>query len=553
VVELHSEIDALKGPHRLRPGWGVWLALGALVTLALALALVFRGSRKLYPGAKTYSVTWQQLTPNGPFADDGFWVHSGWDGPTGCFTYGQMYGFKFGNRLLRLDILYDPIAAIKKHLPATIPGLMEALASNDYLVKKCAGEALVKLGPAAQSALPTLLKRFQQGDQQVEWVITELAKAVGPSAVPPLLSALQDPDAKIRQKAAEALGEMESNARSGVPGLTLALHDSDPAVVLVSALSLRKIDPRDHAGVPALITLLSHPNPEVRAGAIVGLGEFGPDAAGAVPPLLKVWDEDPPSLRKYVARTLGLIGQDAGAAIPRLIALLNSQDQQEVAFAAEALSHLGEEAKAAIPKLLTLAEKDEHTWAAFTALAAMGPDAVPGLVEIYRQGDRRHWWVAKAFMKQGPKAVAAVPALLEELGSDKPRRAALAAMVLGCIGEGAKEAVPRLAELIQDEDPHLRLRAAEALWKLDRRTNAVLAVMVAELDHWAKEPNALIGVAEDANGQSRQQVAAAVLGEMGPAAKEAIPRLQLLRRSAFEEQRNAAVNALHKITGQPQG
>jgi HEAT repeat protein len=470
--------------------------LGVLVVLALALALVFRGSRKLYPGAKTYSVTWQQLTPNGPFADDSFWVHNGWDGPTGYFTHGQMYGVKFGNRLLRLDIVYDPIAAIKKHLPNTVPGLMEALASNDYLVKKCAGEALVKLGPAAQSTFPMLLKRFQQGDQQVEWVITELAKAVGPGAVAPLLAALQDADAKIRQKAAEALGEMGNDAHAAVPGLTLALHDSDPAVVLVSALSLRKIDPGDHAGVPALITLLAHPNPETRAGAIVALGEFGLDAAGAVPGLLKVWDEDLPSLRRWAARTLGMIGPEARAAIPRLIAMLDSQDLQEVAFAAEALSHFGEEAKAAIPKLLTLAEKDEHTWAAFTALAAMGPDAVPGLVEICRQGDRRHWWAAKALMKQGPKAVAAVPALLEELRSEKPRRAALAAQVLGSIGQGAREAAPRLAELIHCEDAYLRLRAGEALWRLDRQTNAVLAEMVAELDDWAKDPNALIGVTE---------------------------------------------------------
>jgi HEAT repeat protein len=107
-----------------------------------------------------------------------------------------------------------------------------------------------------------------------------------------------------------------------------------------------------------------------------------------------------------------------------------------------------------------------------------------------------------------------------------------------------------LAELIRRDDPHLRLRAAEALWKLDRRTNAVLAVMVAELDDWAKDPNALIGVAEDANGQSRQQVAATILGEMGPAAEEAIPRLQMLLRSSFQEQREPAAKALEKISGQ---
>jgi hypothetical protein len=73
--------------------------------------------------------------------------------------------------------------------------------------------------------------------------------------------------------------------------------------------------------------------------------------------------------------------------------------------------------------------------------------------------------------------------------------------------------------------------------------------MVAELDDWAKEPNALISVTQDANGQSRQQVAAAVLGEMGPAAREAIPRLQMMLRSSIQKQREPAAKALERITG----
>ena len=93
----------------------------------------------------------------------------------------------------------------------------------------------------------------------------------------------------------------------------------------------------------------------------------------------------------------------------------------------------------------------------------------------------------------------------------------------------------------------MRLRAAESLWKIDQQTNVALRVVVAELNDWSKDANALLGLASDGNSQSRQQVAAEVLGEIGPTAKEAVPLLQMMMRSSFEEQRVPAAKALQRI------
>ena len=488
-----------------------------------------------------------QTLTGAAFSEDGIWVSSGWDGPTGEFTSGQMYGLKFGNRLLRLDIVDDPITAIRRELPQTVEGLLEALESKDHLVKKCAGEALVKFGASAHTALPTLLKRYKQGDEAMDWIILGLAKAAGSSAVSSLTEGLTDTDAKVRQKAAEALGEIGEAALPAVPKLVQALADPVPDVLVTSALSLRKIEKRDHGEVSALITLLGSTNSQAPLMAACALGEFGSDAAKAVPSLLKYLERGDREAAGFVAGTFGMIGPEAKCAIPSIIELLDSKDPHTLMFATAALGQFGEDAKAAIPKLLELAGESEPSWNAISALSFMGTDAVPGLVEIYRNEGRGRWFAARAFMTLGPKAAGAVTALVEDLAAEKTGQVALAAMVLGRIGDEAKVALPQLAELARAEDPRLRIRAAEALWLLDRQTNVVLPVMILELETWMKEPDALRSRRGDVQGQCRQEIAAAILQEIGPAAHEAIPALQMMLRSSFEEHRSAAEKALAQI------
>jgi HEAT repeat protein len=67
---------------------------------------------------------------------------------------------------------------------------------------------------------------------------------IGPAALPPLLSLLDDPDPRLRMWAAYTLG-MIGDA-GAVPALTEALEDADPAVVKWAEAALRHI--RDAAG-----------------------------------------------------------------------------------------------------------------------------------------------------------------------------------------------------------------------------------------------------------------------------------------------------------------
>src|SRR5665213_1708826 len=216
-------------------------------------------------------------------------------------------------------------------------------------------------------------------------------------------------------------------------------------------------------------------------------------------------------------------------------------------FSMEALGRLGEDAKAAIPKLLELAESEKQMVGAISALSSMGDDAIPGLINLYRHGtNKQYLWVARAFRTQGANAAAAVPTLMADLQSSRSQRVTTAAWTLGYIGDKAKAAVPRLAELIQAGDPQLRVLAAEALWRIDQQTNAVLRVMVSELSDWSKNPNALRAQTTRGFFKPREETAAEVVGEIGPVASEAIPFLQKMLRRSYDSNKEAAAGSLKK-------
>jgi HEAT repeat protein len=485
----------------------------------------------------------------GAFSDDGFWVRNGWDDPDGG-RHGDLYGLKFGSNLFRVDITYDPVADINKHLPTSINGLIKELESKDGLVQQCALKALTKLGPDAAPALPVLLDRYVATKDFPDWSIAEVSQAVGPAAVPVLTKALTNGNPKLQSKAIESLGEMGTNAVSAVSDLARLLTNAPPTNVVTTAYALSRIEPGDHGEVSALIRMLASPDKITRGGAIVVLAEFRERAAPAAEPLLKVMDQAEREEADWAARTFAAMGPAGNAAVPRLIALLDHLTETNTTFPIEALGGIGDAASPAIPKLFEIAanpERSQFTVTATRALGKIGTNSIPYLLQLYDNEKPDCWNLSTAVTTLGPRGVPLVPRLIAELDSDKTGRATAAAIALGAIGQPASAAAPTLGLRTRDNDPIVRVRAAEALWQIAKDTNTVLPVMVGELDEWSKGANALIQLTSDSQNESRQQVAARVLAEIGPAAQAAVPLLKTMQRSTFEEQRTAAGNALSRI------
>jgi HEAT repeat protein len=108
-------------------------------------------------------------------------------------------------------------------------------------------EALGKLGPAANSSLPLLILRLQDGEKNV------------------------------RLRAAFSIQKIDPADRSFVPALTDAMREGDGRTLLeVGALG-----PHAAWAVPTLSGLLSHESPKVRTLAAKALGNIGPAASEA--------------------------------------------------------------------------------------------------------------------------------------------------------------------------------------------------------------------------------------------------------------------------------
>lgn len=188
------------------------------------------------------------------------------------------------------------------------------------------------------------------------------------------------------------------------------------------------------------IRALEDPDPAIRHRARWQLRAVGAQAVEPLLARLRAADAST-STRVMVASTLGLIGADAKGAVPALEGLCDEGTEPELRRAAA----------------LSLGQIDGK--AADRALAV--------LIELL--GHRGRVAAATAFDigNIGPRAQAAVPALVGLLrDGDRAGRAA-AAYALARIGPVAREAVPALREALQDEDPAVVRNAQEALRSVD--------------------------------------------------------------------------------------
>jgi HEAT repeat protein len=112
------------------------------------------------------------------------------------------------------------LAHIGPEAKAAVPGLVEVLRDEQARVRLGAAAALESIGPAAGAAVPALVHRLaHDANPAVRARVLVVLQALGPEATPGLLEALQDQDPHVRQRAGEALKQVnpETAAQAGVP------------------------------------------------------------------------------------------------------------------------------------------------------------------------------------------------------------------------------------------------------------------------------------------------------------------------------------------------
>lgn len=201
---------------------------------------------------------------------------------------------------------------------------------------------------------------------------------------------------------------------------------------------------------------------------------------------------------------------------------------------------------------------------AIDACYHLGPKAaaaVPALVEAIKALTNRDYalgsQIFRALCEIGPASVKPLTVLLQ---SEDFQVAAGAAQTLGKIGPAAKDAIPELVGLLRDNN-NQGLAAVEALGEIGQPALAALREALRgrnptvrsgasrALAHMGKSavPELMAALQED--DDSIRQLAASALSQIGPAAKAAVPRLTEMLQDDNATIREYAAFSLSSIAG----
>jgi HEAT repeat protein len=491
---------------------------------------------------------------------------------------------------------------------AVLPSLLRALESDKSLVRWNVVSAIRFLRLPADEVTPKVIDLLTHENPGVRWNACFLAGELGPGgeeAIPSLIHVVEDEragailqdggavsaarfydvlkDHSVRSAAAEALGKMGPIAEPAVPALLRATKDANPFVRLDSAIAIWKIEGNSAPCVPVFIGLLTQRWETrharlLRAATAEALGEIGPDARQAIPALIQVLTSGEGEARDQAVGALGKMGPVARAAEPELLKALNEEDAFFRIKVAEALARIGGPRTPVIWALVDVVKDASHP---------------PFARELAMQ----------ALESCGPRAEGSTVALIEARSDSNPLVSGLAGEVLASLApESSRNPVATLNAAMTSKDPHLRVVAAEGLWRISGQAEQAIPVLVEALTaqellarRWAaralgdakpeygpvvlpalrdrlKDSDlqvrvfaaeaiwnvegksdpvvpALLEVLKDRNNPGRaRERAAYALGRIGPAAREAVPALRQAKSDeACWDVHVAAMRALERI------
>jgi HEAT repeat protein len=490
-----------------------------------------------------------------------------------------------------------------------VPALAAALKSTDDNVRGHAAHALEEIGSASIPAVPQLAALLSDKNKDVRRAGIDALVAIHPDPkvfVPILRKALEssDMDPSLTVPALVALGQ------SGDTGVAVLVEElRNEKARYWACIALAEAGPKAKVAVPDLAKLVASKEPEMRMQAIITLGEIGPDAKPAVGSIIKALSDEQNSVRFAAAYSLGKIGDKSANA--ELKKQLDSKDHLLMLTSAWALAKINPDDKArveATAKLLvdSLADKDKFVREAAArglfelhlppdqvvpvlgdllsdkdpviranvveAFASLGEKALPRLIRALENDDTQALAV-EVIHRLGPKAKAAVPALILELKDPDADYRREVEFALASIGPDAKDAVPELINRLKDEEPKVRHTACYALGKIGPAAAsaapslrdcmasddafmkvasvwALLKIQPEDKPLQALAVPLLTKALQETDRDLIRKEAAIALGAIGPGAKEAIPALEKIAAdSDSAEVRDAAKQALAKIRG----
>jgi HEAT repeat protein len=403
------------------------------------------------------------------------------------------------------------LATIAEAGEKAVPFLTECLSHKEASYWACL--ALADIGPAAKSAVPQLAKLEQREEPEVRLQALVALGQIGEAAKPAvsvIVKALQsDKSEGVRYAAAFALGQIGANDKQARAALAKGMESDDAFLQVITAWALARVA-KDDKQVQEKATAL----------------------------ILKGLTSDKVDVRRAAARAFAEVNPPPEVAAPMLIKAIHDNDQSVISNAIDALASLGPKI---VPRVTENGLKNKELQLyAVRVLAKIGPDAkeaAPALAEALKDAEgefrREVQFVLGLF---GADAAPAVPELIESLSSNDDHVRNSAIYALGKIGPGAKAASRDLHKLLASDEEFVRFAATWALVRIDPKDTKLAAAAVPALVKGLSDERPLV-----------RSESAATLGELGSAAKSALPELKKAADDTDASVSAAAKQAIEQI------
>jgi HEAT repeat protein len=434
------------------------------------------------------------------------------------------------------------LAVVK--LLETRPGLRTRMAPDFESLLTTGSDGVARLaafllGRSGLEAAPRLLGALRRNGSRVDSIAEGLAQ-IGRPAVALLSKAIEDPEPRVRQGAALALGQIRPLPSGISQKLASGLADPNSDVRSAFLTAIGHLGPKAVGSVEAVRGLLADGSPEIRARAIEVLSQSAPRDEALLGDLGPLVDDPEPKVQARAINALRALGPPGQKVLPAVIRRLESPDAEVRLAAVQMVESHGLEAVQAIPSLITLLR-----------------DPTPKIRSI----------AATTLGRFGKAAQPALPSLTTLLGDEDPAIREAVLSTIGSLELDAQTVRPYLARGLRDDKAEVRRAATRAVPRLGPEGVLLVPdiILMAARKENARSVDRLLRPFERTGPDSRSlpelvkcldhdQVAVKLLaikflGLAGKNASEALPALERIREDPSAEVRQQAKNAAEKIQG----
>ncbi len=481
-------------------------------------------------------------------------------------------------------------------LPATAPPtLLRALEDeNDGHARAQLMACIGRLGPAANEALPTLLRiardpsavdrssalralrSISPGDAEAiavameaidahgDWIAQEafgLLQDAGPAVVPRMVEWLESGDSRQVRHAAGVLAGIGVEARDAIPALMKTATGASTKGRCVSMLALEKMGAEAAAAVPVLVSALSDEEWEVRSAAERALGRIEPGTLSTALPHRVIPEV---AARDRMVELLRPLRGEEEHERALLEVLLGDTNRVVRRVAAEEIASRASREPESIKLLIRAAADPEApvATAALEGIGELGPagkegtEAAMKALQVPDDGTRRA--AIQALLRIEAPTDTLLPPLAALLGerSDAGFTAAEALVRIGA------PSIPHIVTRLAAEDPWVRREAARTLERIPQSSEQAVSALRALLTDpdvlvrvravsglaaaAAEFPNAMQALGA-ATGDSDEQVALAAARSLGELSSDNGEAVALLREALAARDADARVCMLWSV------